>query len=97
MELAIQPVQSGLHIIGFAASVVMFSLAQSHPAEVEAEYRKTKAVQRFHRMEHDLVVHGAAEHRMRMANQGGMGRVLRAGIEQGFEPACRAVEKQRTD
>src|SRR5207244_562925 len=97
MELAIQPVQSGLHIIGFAASVVMFSLAQSHPTEVEAEHRKTKAVQRFHRMEHDLVMHGAAEHRMRMADQGGMGGVLRAGIAQGFEPAGGAVEKKRTD
>ena len=68
MELAIQPVQSRLHIVGFAASVIMFSMAQSRPAEIEAEHRKTKAVQRFHRMEHDLVMQGAAKEWMGMAN-----------------------------
>ncbi len=32
-----------------------------------------------------------------MTHQGSMGGMFRTHIEQGFQPACRAVEEQRAD
>jgi hypothetical protein len=48
-------------------------------------------------VEDDLVVQGPAADGMRMADNGGVGGVGRAGVQQSFEPAGRAVEEQGTD
>jgi hypothetical protein len=46
-------------------------------------------------MKNNFVMHGAAVNRVWMANQRRMSRVLRAGVEQGFESTGRAVNEQR--
>ena len=51
-------------------------------------------MERLHGMKHDFVVHGPAKQRMRMAYESGMRGVCIAHVEQGFEAAGRAVEKQ---
>ena len=84
MKLGVEPVQRGADVFDFADAVIVFSLAQSCSAEVEAQHRESKAVQRFHRMEDDFVVQRSTEQRMWMANDSGMRRVLRASVEQGF-------------
>jgi len=77
--------------------VIVFSLAQSGSAEVEAEHRKSKAVQRFHRVEDDLVMERSAEHGMRMTNYGRVRRVLRARVEQSFEPTSGTFKEKGAD
>src|SRR5271165_7153507 len=97
MELTVQPVEGGANVIDFAGSVVMLSRAQSGAAEIEAEDGESETVQGFHGVEHDFVVHGPAEHGMRMADQGGVGGVRSARVKQGFEASGGAVEKEGAD
>ena len=64
-----QVVERNPRVGDLSAPVVVLSRAGSHAAKVEAQHRKAEAVQHLHRVEDDLVVHGAAEERMRMADQ----------------------------
>ena len=59
-------IEGGAHVILFASAAIVDSLALSRPAEIEAQYRDAAQVQRFRRLVHDFVVHGAAEKRMRV-------------------------------
>ena len=61
--------------------MIVLALAQSRTAKIKAQGREAEAVQRLHGMEDDFIVQCAAEHRVRMADKGGMTRVLRAGIQ----------------
>ncbi len=97
VELRVQPVESGANIFDFPVAVIVFALAESRAAKVEAQHGKTKTVQRLHGMEHNLVVQRSAKQRMRMANDCGMSRIFRAGVEQRFESSRRAFEKERPD
>ena len=97
MKLGVEPVKRRAHVVDFPVAVVVFALAQSRPAKIEAQHRKTKTVQRLHGVEDDFVVQRPAKQRMRMANHRRMRRILRAGIEQRFQPSRRTVERQRTD
>src|SRR5206468_4272568 len=84
-------------VIDFTDAVIVFSLAQSGSAEVEAQHGKSKAVQSFHRVEDDFVVQRSTEEWMGMANHGGVRRVLRVRIEQGFEASSGTFEKKGAD
>jgi len=75
----------------------VFPLAQTRAAEIEAQHGKTKTIQRLHGVKDDFVVQRATKQRMGMANQGGMGRVLRARVEQRLQPAGAPVEKKSPD
>jgi hypothetical protein len=97
VELRIQPVESGAHIIDFAVSVIVLAVAESGATEVEAQHRKTKAVQRLHGMKHDLIMQRPAKQRMRMANDCGVSRALGTRIEQRLESSCWAFEEERSD
>ena len=90
----LQPLDCGGDIIGFAFPIVMLALAQSRPAKVETQHRKSESVERLHGVECDLVVHGAAKNRVRVADQGGVCSLLRAGIQQAFQSAGRALQKK---
>jgi hypothetical protein len=59
----------------------MFTLAQTGSTEVEAQHRKTKTVQRLHRVKHNLVVQRPTKQRMRMTNQCRVRSVVRPGIQ----------------
>ena len=96
-ELAIQPVERSADIIPFPASVVVLALAQTGTTKIEAQHGESKAVQRLHGVEHDLVVESSSEQRMGMAHQGSVGGSLGASVEQGFQAPCGTVEKQRLD
>src|ERR1035437_1572603 len=96
-ELMLQPSQRGLHIGYLAASLVVLASAQAGAAKVEAQHGKAERVQCLHGVKNDLVVHGPASQRVRMAHQSGMGRGGRSHIEQGFQPSCRSLEKECLD
>ena len=94
MILGVEPVERRADVVDFAVAVVVFALAQSGSAEVEAQHGKAEAVQRLHGVEDDLVVQRPAEQRMRMADQRCVRRVVGARVEQRFEASRRTVEKQ---
>src|SRR5947209_7001559 len=97
MEFAVEPVQRHANVVRLSLAMAVFSLAQPKATKIEAQHRKSKTVQRFHPMKHNLVVHGAAVNRMRMTDQSSMTRVLCAGVEQRFEASCGAIDEQRTN
>ena len=97
MKLRIKPVKRSPNVLNLSVAVIVFTLAQSRAAKIEAQHRKTKSVERFHRMEHNFVVQRPAKQRMWMANHRRMRRVLRTRVEQSLQPARRPLEKQRTN
>jgi hypothetical protein len=90
--LACQPIDGSVHVLDFAASV-MLALAEAGAAKVEAQHGKPEAegwvVEHLHGAVDDLVVHGPAAHGMRMADQGGEGGMGQAFVQQRLEPSCR--------
>lgn len=68
MKFLIEPIQRSANVIHLAASMIVFTFAQSSPAKIEAQHRKSKAVQRFHSVEDDFIVHGPAKQRVWMAD-----------------------------
>src|SRR5579864_6536511 len=92
-----EPIERRTHILCFSKSVVVIPLAEPSFTEVETQHREPKSIQRLHGMEDHFVVHRPAIHRMGMTDQGGVTRILRARMQQGFQPSCRAVDEQRTN
>jgi hypothetical protein len=97
MKLVIEPVERRAYVIHFPDSMIVFALAQTGAAKIEAQHGKTKTIQRLHGVKDDFVVQRATKQRMRMANHRGMGRVLRARVEQRLQSASAPVEKKRLD
>ena len=97
VELRVQPVESGANIFNFAVAVIVFALAESGAAKVEAQHGKTKTVQRLHGMEHNLVMQCSSKQRMRVANDRGVSRILPTGVEQCFESSPWAFKEERSD
>ena len=94
MILRVEPVERRPDIVNFAIALIVFALAQSRSAKIESHHGESETVQRLHGVKHNLVVQRPAKQRMRMADQRGMSRILRARIEQRLQPACGAVEKE---
>src|SRR5207253_5399821 len=92
LKIAVEPVHCGADIVLLAVSSVVLAPAKAYSAEVEPQDRKTEGGQRLHCVVDDLVVHGAAACRMRVAYQRCERSFDAAGIEQGFQAARRAVQ-----
>ena len=58
------------HVVGLAAALVVHAFGRAHAAEVEAEGRRARFDERALERGDDLVVHRAAEERMRMRDDG---------------------------
>ena len=97
VELRIQPVESGAHVFDFRVAVIVFALAESGAAKVEAQHGKPKTVQRLHGMEHNLVMQRSSKQRMRVANDCGVSRIFRTCVKQRFESSRRAFKEERSD
>ena len=61
-------------------------------AAIAATGSVTEAGKRLHRVVDDLVVHGSTAGRVWVADQGGKGSVVAAGVEKGFETAGTTAE-----
>ena len=94
MEFVVEPVEGGADVVELARPVIVFALAESSAAEVEAQHGEAKVVQRFHGVEDNLVVEGASVDGMRMADDGGVGGVEGTGVQERFKLAGGAVEKE---
>jgi len=97
MKFAVEPIQRRPNVVNFPNTMIVLSLAQSGSPKIEAQDRKTKAVQRFHGMKHNLVVQRAPEQWMRMTDHCRMRRVARSRVEESLKAPCRAAEEERTD
>ena len=93
-ELALQPVERGADVFDFADAVGVLAFAQSGAAKIETQHGESEAVERFHGVEDDFVVQRSAKKRMRMADERGVSRGGRAGVEQGFEASGGASRKR---
>ena len=92
MEFAVEPFKGGADVVLLAEAMVELTLAEADAAEVEAEGGKAEAGEGLGGVVDDLVVHGAAEEGMRVADEGGEGGFGLAGVEQGFEGSGGSVE-----
>lgn len=91
MKFPVEPIECGADIVHLPTRMVVVALAQPGAAKVEAQHWKTKAVQRLHGVKDDLVMEGAAEQGVGMANQRRVRGLVGASVEQGFEPPARTV------
>ena len=97
VELRVQPVESRANIFNFPVTVIVFAMTESGAAKVEAQYGKPKTVQRLHGVEYNLVMQRSAKQRMRVANDCGMRRIFRTGVEQRFESSRWSLQEKRSD
>ena len=70
----LEPVKRSADVVDLADATRVLAFAKSRPAEVEAQHGKSEAVERFHRVEDDLVVQRPAIERVRMTHQTSMSR-----------------------
>jgi hypothetical protein len=90
-------VERGAHVILFANAAIVDAFALSRPAKVEAQYWDAALVQRFGRLIHDFIVHGAAEKRVRVADYGCERRIGDGhGPEQSLEASGGTGEEEVT-
>ena len=97
MKLRIEPVERRAYIFHFSVTMIVLAMTESSATKIEAQHRKTEAVQRLHGMEHDFVMQRPAKQRMRMTNHRRVCRILGARIQQRFQPSRRTFEEQRLD
>ena len=76
----------------YFGAAVMGAFAETGSAEVEAQHGPALAMEDFHGMVDDLVVHGAAAERVGMADERHVGSVAAAFIEQSFQASCWPAE-----
>jgi len=72
----------------------VLALAAADAPKIEPQHGKAKTIQHLHGVINDFVVHRPAKQRMRVGDEAGISRVRRSGVQQRFEPAGRAGEKQ---
>ena len=89
---ALHPVQRRSRIGQFAGAVVEFTLAAADRSEVEPQGRKAALLEHVEKLVYDLVVHRAAELRMRMQDDGDRGAFFLGGLVAAFKTAGGAVE-----
>jgi hypothetical protein len=96
-ELFGEKIERGSHVILLANSAAVFARAQARAAKIEAQHRQAKGVERLRCLVNHFVVHGPAEQRMRMANDGSEWRSARrcgGRPENRFQAAGRAFQKE---
>ena len=81
MKLIIEPFERRTHVIHFAHPLIVLTLTQPSATKIEAQHRKSEAVQRLHRVEHDFIVQRPAIERMGMADQRGAGCIVAARVK----------------
>jgi hypothetical protein len=92
VQVLLEPVEGGFDVVLFASALIVRAFAEAGAAKVEAKDGKAEGREGLHGVIDDLVVHGAAAGRVRVADEGGVRCVVAAGVEKGFEVARRAAK-----
>ena len=94
-EFQSEKIQRGANIAAFTLPAIVFSLTHSGAAKIETQNRKSKSIERFGGLIDHLVVHRAAEKRMRVANNRSQRWRTRAWTPQnGFQAPGRPGQKE---
>ena len=90
--VGLQPVERGRGVGQLAGTVVEQALAPSHAAEVEAQHREAALLEGVIQVIDDLVIHRAAELRVRVQDE--RDRRVRAALVMvaGLDPAGRTAD-----
>jgi hypothetical protein len=83
----LRPVKRRSRVGQFAKTVIECTLTTSHATEVEADRGKTTVHKSIVELIDDLMVHRAAELRVRMKHDGNRRVLLRRWVVPGFDPA----------
>ena len=86
-ELVDHPAVHLRHVVGFALTMVVHAFGSAHAAEVNARDHVAKLDESAHQRDGHLVVHGAAEQRVRMGHQGDAARRTFRMVEYAFDDA----------
>ena len=89
-------VERGTDVALLAMATVMLSGARTGAAKIESQHGDAEGIERLRRLIDDFVVHGAAEKRVRVADDGGE-RGTRGGggrPKNCFEASSRTFEKE---
>jgi hypothetical protein len=86
----LRPVERGRRIRQFAEPMIERALAPPHAAEVEAQHRKAPVHEGVVELVDDLVVHRAAELRVRVQDDGDGCILLSRRVIPAFDPTSRA-------
>ena len=89
-----EPAVHGDQVFHFADAVAVGALAFADATEVEAQGGGARVPGGADQGGHHLVIHGAAELGMRVADDGDHGRVLRFPFEHRFQGAFRTLQGQ---
>jgi hypothetical protein len=95
-ELAREKIQRRAHVSLLTTSSIVRPGAHPSASKIESQHRQAQSIQRFRRLINHLVVHRAAEKRVRMANDRSH-RWSRYALwlpQDRFEPPGRALKKQ---
>jgi hypothetical protein len=92
VKILLEPIEGGFDVILFASALIVRAFAEAGAAKVEAKDGKAEGGEGLHGVIDDLVVHGAAASGVRVADDGGVGCVVAAGVEERFEVAGRAAK-----
>ena len=88
VQIGFEPVERGADVVLLAPAFIEGALANAYAAEVEAEHGEAERSKDLHGVVDDLVVHGASAEWMRVADERGVGGIVTAGVQDGFESAC---------
>ncbi|MNV36416.1 hypothetical protein D3C71_1278910 [compost metagenome] len=89
---ALHPVESGSGVGKLASTMVEFALAAADRAEIEPERGEAALLEKIEQLIDDLVVHRAAELRMRMKDDRYRRALFLGGLITAFEATRRAVK-----
>jgi hypothetical protein len=91
-------IKRGANVVALTLTASVFPHAVPRPAEIEAQGGKTGEQRGFGGAVHHFVVHGAAKHRVWMANQRHLaGSNLRIPFHQRFQRSIRPGDKCAID
>ena len=79
------PIERGAHVVNLSLTKVVFAMAQSGTAKIEAQHWKAETVQSLHGVKDDLVVKRPTKEWMRMAHHRGISRVVCARVQKRFQ------------
>ena len=92
LEGMVEPVERSASVVALAGPIGVLAFTQAHSAEVEAQNGHAEGGKRLHCVVDDLVVHGPAARRVRMADERGVWRIVASGIQKSFEAPGGATE-----
>jgi len=92
LEGTVEPVERSTSVVALPGPVGVLAFTQPYSAEIEAQNGQAEGGKRLHRVVDDLVVHGPAARRVRVADERGVWCIVASGVQKSFEAPGGAAE-----